>query len=68
MLKTLAFLGVIFGIIWFFFIRKPNKSSTPKPQEETMVECAKCQTFISQNEAILSNGRYYCCNECLLKG
>ncbi|ANV97952.1 hypothetical protein BBW65_03675 [Helicobacter enhydrae] len=66
MLKTLIFLGLLFGVVWFWFLRKPPRPTTPNQDDETMVECHKCQTFISQKEAILSNGHYYCSKNCLL--
>lgn len=63
MLKTLFFLAIIGGTIWFFFIKKRPK----KQIEETMVECQKCGTFISQTEAIYNSGRYFCSHSCLKK-
>ena len=64
MLKTVMFLAVVGGIIWFFFIKKRPK----KQIEETMIEFSTCGTFVSQNEAICSNGKYYCSHSCLKKG
>ncbi|WP_027326781.1 PP0621 family protein [Helicobacter pametensis] len=68
MLKTLLILGIIALIIWFFFIKKRPTKTNHHPQADSMVECQKCKTFIMQNEAILSNGSYYCSKECLLQG
>ena len=41
---------------------------TPKNEiiEDEMVECPTCKIFISQKEAILSNGKFYCSKDCLL--
>lgn len=64
MLKTIIFLAVIAGIVWFFFIKKRPR----KQIEETMIECSNCGTFVSQNEAICSNGKYFCSHTCLKKG
>ena len=68
---------LVIGVIWFvyqFFIKKDKKSftkQTSKSQNKTqkevneMVECSKCGVFVDIQEAILSNGKYYCSNECL---
>ncbi|MCE3047005.1 PP0621 family protein [Helicobacter kayseriensis] len=69
MLKTLLFLGILALIIWFFFFKKrPKSTRTTSSKINAMVECQKCKTFVLQNEAILSNGAYYCSKECLLQG
>ncbi len=70
MLKYLLVIAVI-AAIYFFFIKK----STPltkerhdrkkqKEDEDTMVECATCGTYISTNEAIISSSTFYCSTEC----
>jgi len=68
---------LVIGVIWFVyqnFIKKDKKSftkQTSKSQNKTqkevneMVECSKCGVFVDIQEAILSNGKYYCSNECL---
>ena len=33
--------------------------------EDEMVECPSCKTYVSQKEALLSNGKFYCSKECL---
>ena len=38
----------------------PKKST---PEGDTMVECNKCGTFVSVEEATLRGGKYYC-DEC----
>ncbi len=35
--------------------------------EETLVECDCCSTFVVKKEAILFKGKYYCSSECLEK-
>lgn len=66
LLKILLLIVVIFGIYYFFIKKKPNKNSKTKPNrdEEIMVECDKCKTYISDKEAIIKNGKYYCSKEC----
>lgn len=69
MLKTLLFLGILALVVWFFFFKKRSKSTHTTPSKtDSMVECQKCKTFILQDEAIFSNGAYYCSKECLLQG
>lgn len=61
MLKAVVVLAILFGIVWFFFIKKrPNKKI-----EETMVECKECGTFTTQKECIYDDKAYYCSYECL---
>ncbi len=70
-LKVLLIIGVI-GIIYFMFIKKkPSIASQKKaskkemPKANDMVECASCGIYVEINEAILSDAKYYCSNECL---
>ena len=70
-LKLLLVIGVI-GIVYFFFIKKKplkQKNKTPKNEEKQqssdMVECSYCGTYAEYGESILSNNKYYCCNECV---
>ena len=32
---------------------------------DEMMECPTCKTYVSQKEALLSNGKFYCSKECL---
>jgi uncharacterized protein len=75
MLKILLTIAVIWAV-WFFLIKKPQvtrhrqkkadeaKRPKPKSDEEIMVECEKCGTFVSSKEAIIVSGRYYCSKSC----
>lgn len=46
---------------------KANKSSNRESIEE-MQECSHCGVYVSTNESLLSNGKYFCSKECLQKG
>jgi uncharacterized protein len=48
-------------------IKNNGKDSNNDTQKisDTMVECPTCKVFVSKNEAILSNGKYFCSSECL---
>ena len=70
-LKLLLVIGVI-AAVYFFFIkksmpltkeRKSSKKSAPK-DDETLVECAQCGTYIITSEAIISSAKFYCSTEC----
>lgn len=68
--KILAFIFILFLIYLLFFkkgretqIKQNDKSKSEL--EDIMVECPTCKTFVSKDEAILSNGRYFCSKECL---
>jgi uncharacterized protein len=73
-IKILVFLVVLFLVYIVFFkknreadIKNNRKDSNNDTQKisDTMVECPTCKVFVSKNEAILSNGKYFCSSECL---
>ena len=77
MIKWLIVVGVV-GAIYFFFIKKkPAVSSSNKKsdneekkdevQSNDMVECSTCSVYCEIEDAILSNGKYYCSSECVDK-
>ena len=66
--KILAFLVVIFLVYILFFKKNREANIKDKKNEEiadTMVECPKCKTYVAKDDAILSNGKYFCSKECL---
>ena len=70
-LKVLLVLSVI-AIVYFMFIKKkPSVTSQKKaatketPKANDMVACENCDIYVEINEAILSDAKYYCSNECL---
>jgi len=71
MLKILLVIAVVAGV-YFFFIKKSMpltqerkaKKKANKVEDETMVECATCGTYITTSEAIVSASTFYCSNEC----
>ena len=68
MLKYLVVIGVIAFIYFFFIKKKPiaNSSSHDAPSSGSdMVECSTCGTYAQIDDSILSNGKYYCSQECL---
>ena len=71
MIIKLLLLGIVlFGVYLVFFKRKREKDigNQKKKNEEitdTMVECPTCGTYTSKDDSILSNGKYFCSQECL---
>ncbi|WP_353661906.1 PP0621 family protein [Hydrogenimonas sp. SS33] len=79
MLKILLTVAVIWAI-YFFFIKKPQvtehrrrkadeadrkaRRKEAQKEEEIMVPCEKCGTYISSHEAIIVSGKYYCSKSC----
>ena len=70
LLKILLVIAVI-GVVYFFFIKKSmpltkerHEKKKQKEDENTMIECAACSTYISTSEAIVSSGKFYCSTEC----
>lgn len=41
-----------------------KSSSQKKLEEDTLVECATCQTYVTVKESIIVGGKYYCSPEC----
>ncbi|MDD2780616.1 PP0621 family protein [Sulfuricurvum sp.] len=66
MLKILLLIGVVVGVYFLFFKKKNLKPpSSDNSQEEAMIPCAKCSTYVSAKESLMRDGKYYCCHECL---
>lgn len=72
--KLIAFLAVIFVVYILFFKKNREKNISKKKFDkkkeneevtDTMIECPTCKTYVSKDDAILSNGKYFCSSECL---
>jgi uncharacterized protein len=52
--------------------RPVKNKQTKKTKQDTnaneMVQCQTCSIYVELDEAILSNAKYYCSQECLEKG
>jgi len=70
MLK-LIIIGFVLFLVYLVFFKKVRTNNSKNKQDkydeitDTMVECPTCGTFVSKDEAILSNGKYFCSQECL---
>ncbi len=66
--------GLIAIIYFVYFREKPQKASRSKKEKHTneqaneMTQCSACGVYSELGDSILSNGKYYCSNECLQKG
>ena len=65
MIFKILIVGVLVYIAYRLYIGKKNGGKNIEEIEDTLVECPSCGTFIAKDEAILSNGRYYCSQKCL---
>ena len=66
-LKLLIF--AIAGVLIYKFFGgqfpKIGKSTHEKKlEEDTLVECEKCSTYVTVKESIIVHGKYYCSQEC----
>lgn len=70
LIKLLLVIGVI-AVVYFFFIKKStpltkerHEKNKNKNDDETLVECEVCSTYITTSEAIVSSGKFYCSTDC----
>ncbi len=68
MIKFLI-LGVILYLLYIVFFKKQTILKSPKKKKEveadTVVECSVCKTYVSLDEAVLMDGKYFCSKECV---
>jgi len=73
MILKLLIIAAVIGIVYFMFFKakpvekKEHKKTSNKTQVNDMTECVTCGVYVEIDEAILSNGKYYCSRECLTK-
>lgn len=68
MLIKILFVVVAGLLIYKFFGGKfPKMGRTAqekKLEDDTLVECETCHTYVTVKESIIVNGKYYCSREC----
>lgn len=72
MLMKGLLLVVILFVIYIMFFKKSNKvenakrkkSKKPIQKGDVMMECQECETFVSEDEAIIKDGKFYCSKKC----
>ncbi len=65
--KLLIFAAVGLLIYKFFGGKLPTFGKSPhekKLDDDTLVECTKCHTYVTVKESIIVGGKYYCSREC----
>jgi len=58
---------VLYGI-YFIFFKKKNIIAQAKKQNESIsdtTQCVACDIYVEIDDAIMSDGKYYCSKECL---
>jgi len=67
LLKFLAFVAVLALVYLVFFKKNREKDINDKYDQitDTLVECPTCGTFVAKDDAVLSNGKYFCSKGCL---
>ena len=69
-IKVIAVIFILF-LIYILLFKKSRATAVNNKKNEKitdeMMECPSCKTYVSQKEAILSNGEFFCSKECLLK-
>lgn len=66
-LKLLIFAIVGVLIYKFFGGKLPSigkNASEKKLDDDTLVECEACSTYVTVKESIIVNAKYYCSKEC----
>ncbi len=66
-LKLLIFAVVGLLIYKFFGGKFPKLGKSPyekKLDDDTLVECTTCHTYVTVKESIIVGGKYYCSTEC----
>ena len=67
--KILAVSAVLL-LVYMVFFKKSREKNIKKDDKydqitDTLEACPKCGTYVSKDDAILSNGKYYCSEDCL---
>lgn len=74
LIRLLLIFGILALISWvaLWFVKRrlvkwlksfQPPAASPSIQADTLVECAKCHTFIPKNRAIVARDNFYCCEE-----
>jgi uncharacterized protein len=69
MIGKLLLIAVVIAIVYFvFFKSKPakniDKKNSNNKEEETLIQCPTCSTYMSTKSAFISNGKFFCSEKC----
>lgn len=66
LLKLLLLIGLLSTVYFVFFKKKSlTPPSNDHSQEEAMIPCATCGTYVQVKESFMKDGKYYCSRECM---
>lgn len=66
--KFLIFVAIALLIYKFLggtFPKIGKSAEEKKLDEDTLVECETCHTFVTLKESIIKDSKYYCSKECI---
>ncbi len=65
MAKLLLFVAFVVGVVAWLKYQARGRGELPRQEKEAedMVHCAVCKVNLPRSEAILSQGKFYCCDE-----
>jgi uncharacterized protein len=68
-LKLIILIAALLGVYKLLGGKLPTLKSKEekKIEEDTLVECEACGTFVTTKEAIIAKGTYFCSLECANK-
>jgi uncharacterized protein len=63
--KLLLFVAFAIGVVLWFKHQAGKREALPRDDKpaEDMVRCEVCKVNLPRSEAILSQGKFYCCDE-----
>lgn len=67
LIKFLALVAVLFIIYVAFFKKNKKEGHANKKKEitgDTMLECSQCGTFVTEDDSIIKDGKFFCSKEC----
>lgn len=65
MTKLLLIVAFTIGIVLWFKFLAGKRDELPREEKspEDMVRCVVCKVNLPRSEALLSQGKFYCCDE-----
>ena len=60
-LLLLVLIGVVVYTLWKKSQSRPTSSEPPNAPPEAMLECSRCGVHFPAGEAVMSDGKAYCC-------
>lgn len=64
MLIKIILVLIVLGLVYKLFGGKIPKFKENKSDAQTLVECDRCGTFVTQKEALSYRGKHFCSQSC----